>query len=277
MYNAEFKYTKIGFIGAGNMGGALAKAVARVGYRACLYDPDVAKRDALADEIGANAKKIDTLFELLDTCTFVFVGVKPQVLPSLAREIRPILDEMKESAPLLISMAAGTSIAKLEELFGKRYIIRIMPNTPVAVGKGMTLWCANDIVFDVQKSAFKNLMSESGRVDEIDEKLIDAASAVSGCGPAFVYMFIEALADGGVLCGLPRDKAMTYAAQTLAGASEYLMESGQHPGKLKDNVCSPGGTTIEGVRTLEACGFRSAATEAVIAAYEKTLDLANKK
>lgn len=276
MYNETLKYTKIGFIGTGNMGGALAKAVARVGYRACLYDPDVAKRDALADEIGANAKKIDTLFELLDTCTFVFVGVKPQVLPALAKEIRPIFDEMKESAPLIISMAAGTSIAKLEELFGKRYIIRIMPNTPVAVGKGMTLWCANSEVFDVQKDAFKVIMSESGRVDEIDEKLIDAASAVSGCGPAFVYMFIEALADGGVLCGLPRDKAQTYAAQTLAGAAEYLMASGTHPGKLKDNVCSPGGTTIEGVRTLEACGFRSAATEAVIAAYEKTLELAKK-
>ena len=275
MYKEILKYTKIGFIGTGNMGGALAKAVTRVGYRVCLYDPDVAKRDALADEIGA--KKIDSILELLDTCTFVFIGVKPQILEILAKEIRPILDEMKESAPLLISMAAGTSIARLEELFGKRYIIRIMPNTPVSVGKGMTLWCASDNVFDAQKDTFKLIMSESGRVDEISEKLIDAASAVSGCGPAFVYMFAEALADGGVLCGLPRDKALTYAAQTLSGAAEYLMASGEHPGKLKDNVCSPGGTTIEGVRTLEACGFRSAATEAVIAAYEKTLDLANKK
>ncbi len=275
MYKEELKYTKIGFIGAGNMGGALAKAVARVGYRPCLYDPDTAKRDALAEEIG-NAKKIDSLFELLDICTAVFIGVKPQVLSSLAKEIRPILDEMKESAPMLISMAAGTSIAKLEELFGKRFIIRIMPNTPVSVGKGMTLWCANSEIFEDQKEMFKTLMSESGKIDEIDEKLIDAASAVSGCGPAFVYMFAEALADGGVLCGLPRDKALTYAAQTLAGAAEYLMESGIHPGKLKDNVCSPGGTTIEGVRTLEACGFRSAATEAVIAAYEKALELAKK-
>ena len=274
MYNAEFKYTRIGFIGTGNMGGALAKAVSRVGYRVCLYDPDVAKRDALADEIGA--KKIDTLFELLDTCTTVFIGVKPQILEILAKDARPILDQMKESSPLLISMAAGTSIARLEELFGKRYIIRIMPNTPVSVGKGMTLWCASDNVFDVQKEAFKVIMSESGRVDEIDEKLIDAASAVSGCGPAFVYMFAEALADGGVLCGLPRDKALTYAAQTLSGAAEYLMASGEHPGKLKDNVCSPGGTTIEGVRALEENGFRSAATEAVIAAYEKTLKLAKK-
>lgn len=267
-------YIKIGFIGTGNMGGALAAAVAKVGYRAVLFDKDGAKAAALAEKIGG--KVVNSVTELLDICTFVFIGVKPQMLEALATEIRPILDERGDSSPLLISMAAGTSIARLEELFGKRYIIRIMPNTPVAVGKGMTLWCANEKVFEPQTETFIDMMSLSGKVDRIDEKLIDAASAVSGCGPAFVYMFIEALADGGVLCGLPRDKAVTYAAQTLAGASAYLMESGEHPGKLKDNVCSPGGTTIEGVRALEEKGFRSAASEAVIAAYEKTLKLAKK-
>ena len=267
-------YIRVGFIGTGNMGGALATAVAKVGYRAVLFDKDGEKAAALSQKMGG--KLINNLADMFDMCTFVFIGVKPQMLESLANEIRPILDEMGDSAPLLISMAAGTSIARLEELFGPRYIIRIMPNTPVAVGKGMTLWCASEKVFDAQTETFLDMMSLSGRVDRIDEKLIDAASAVSGCGPAFVYMFIEALADGGVLCGLPRDKAMMYAAQTLAGASEYLMESGEHPGKLKDNVCSPAGTTIEGVRALEANGFRSAATEAVIAAYEKTLKLAKK-
>ena len=268
------KYIKIGFIGSGNMGGALATAVSKVGYRVCIYDKDEAKAAALSEKIGAKLMKSanDVIFQ----CTFVFLGVKPQMLGELANEIRPLLDEMGQSAPVLISMAAGTSIAKLEELFGDRFIIRIMPNTPVSVGKGMTLWCANEKVFKAQTDTFEDMMSQSGKLDRIDEKLIDAASAVSGCGPAFVYMFIEALADGGVLCGLPRDKAMTYAAQTLAGASAYLMESGEHPGKLKDNVCSPAGTTIEGVRTLEANGFRSAATEAVIAAYEKTLKLAKK-
>ena len=265
---------KVGFIGTGNMGGAIAKAVTKKGYRVVLYDTNTEKCNALGAQLGA--KVVGSLDELLSICTFVFVGVKPQVLEALANEIRPRLDSMGNAAPLLISMAAGTSIARLEELFGKCYIIRIMPNTPVAEGKGMTVWCANDLVFDAQKDAFIDIMSESGRVDTIDEKLIDAASAVSGCGPAFVYMFIEALADGGVLCGLPRDKALTYAAQTLAGAAEYLMASGEHPGKLKDNVCSPGGTTIEGVRTLEEHGFRAAASNAVIAAYEKTLTLAKK-
>ena len=268
------KYIKVGFIGAGNMGGALATAVTNVGYRVCIYDKDEAKTAALAEKIGAKVMK--SANDVIFGCTTVFIGVKPQMLEELAKEIRPLLDEMGQSAPMLISMAAGTSIARLEELFGKRFIFRIMPNTPVSIGKGMTLWCHSDNVMPHQIDGFETIMSETGRVDRIDEKLIDAASAVSGCGPAFVYMFAEALADGGVLCGLPRDKALTYAAQTLAGAAEYLMASGEHPGKLKDNVCSPGGTTIEGVRTLEACGFRSAATEAVIATYEKTLSLAKK-
>lgn len=265
---------KIGFIGNGNMGGALACAVARTGYEVVLYDPDTKKSSDLALKTGGKVAGKSTA--IIKDCEYVFIGVKPQMLETLAGEIRPLLDAMGESAPVLVSMAAGTAISRLEELFGDVKIIRIMPNTPVSVGKGMTLWCAGEKVTDTEKEIFTDFMKESGRVDPIDEKLIDAASAVSGCGPAFVYMFIEALADGGVLCGLPRDKALTYAAQTLAGASEYLMASGEHPGKLKDNVCSPGGTTIEGVRTLEENGFRSAATEAVIAAYEKTLELAKK-
>ena len=268
------KYIYVGFIGTGNMGGALATAVKKSGFGVKLYDPDTEKATALAEKIGAKVAKSN--LELITTCSFVFLGVKPHMLEGLAEEIRPTLDKMGLGAPLLISMAAGTSIARLEELFGDLFIIRIMPNTPVSVGKGMTLWCPNHRVIYPQIEAFTDMMSHSGCLDRIDERLIDAASAVSGCGPAFVYMFIEALADGGVLCGLPRDKAMTLAARTLEGASAYLMESGQHPGKLKDNVCSPGGTTIEGVRTLEAGGFRSAATEAVIAAYEKTLKLAKK-
>ena len=243
------KYIKVGFIGAGNMGGALATAVTKVGYRVCIYDKDEAKTAALAGKIGAKVMK--SANDVIFGCTTVFIGVKPQMLEELAKEIRPLLDEMGQSAPMLISMAAGTSIARLEELFGKRFIFRIMPNTPVSIGKGMTLWCHSDNVMPHQIDGFETIMSETGRVDRIDEKLIDAASAVSGCGPAFVYIFTEALAEGAVKCGLPRDKALLYAKQTVFGSAAMMLGSDKHPERLKDEVCSPGGTTIEGVLALE--------------------------
>ena len=152
-------------------------------------------------------------------------------------------------------------------------VIRIMPNTPAAIGKGMMLRCNNAFVSDTALRDFDRIMSASGRVDEIPEKLIDAASAVSGCGPAFVYMFIEALADGGVMSGLSRDKAMLYAAETLIGAAEVVKQTGRHPGALKDAVCSPGGSTIEGVKALEDGKMRGTVSSAVVASYEKTLKL----
>jgi pyrroline-5-carboxylate reductase len=148
-----------------------------------------------------------------------------------------------------------------------------MPNTPVSVGEGTVLYTANSEVTDGEIADFKAAMKFAGVLDEIPEKLIDAASAVSGCGPAFVFMFIESLADGAVACGLPRDKALVYAEQTVLGAARLALESGKHPGELKDAVCSPGGSTIEGVRTLEEGAFRASAVDAVIAAYEKTKTL----
>lgn len=139
----------------------------------------------------------------------------------------------------------------------------------------MVLYCGLDAE-QGDLDSFAALMAPAGLVDPLDEKLIDAASAISGCGPAYVYLFLEALADGGVACGLPRDKALAYAAQTVEGAARMVLESGKHPGALKDAVCSPAGSTIQGVRALEANGFRSAALEAVIAAYDKTLELGKK-
>ena len=169
-------------------------------------------------------------------------------------------------------MAAGVSVAKLEELLGDAPIIRIMPNTPCEVGHGMILYTSN-AGGRASVPAFLEIMAAAGRCDAIEERLIDAASAISGCGPAFVYMFIEALADGGVMSGLPRDKAMMYAAETLIGAAEVVKQTGRHPGELKDAVCSPGGSTIEGVKALEDGAMRGVVSGAVAAAYKKTLIL----
>ena len=171
-------------------------------------------------------------------------------------------------------MAAGISIARVQELAGKSCpVIRIMPNTPASIGEGMILYACSDSYPEYEQRVFLEAMAGAGQLSSLPEHLIDAGSAVAGCGPAFVDLFIEALADGGVACGLPRAQALQFAAQMVAGSARLVLQSGQHPGALKDAVCSPGGTTIQGVRALEAGGFRSAVIEAVIAAYEKNFDL----
>ena len=261
----------IGFIGAGNMGGALATAAACAVGGDCLSiaDLDEAKAAALASAIGAAVTDGDTVAA---TCDYIFLGVKPQVMESVLTALRPVL-AAREQKPVLISMAAGLTVACIADWSGGMPVIRIMPNTPVAVGAGMILYTADESVTAEQKAAFAAMMAAAGRLDEIPEKLIDAGSCVSGCGPAFAYLFIEALADGGVECGLPRAQALDYAAQTVLGAAEMVLKTRRHPGELKDAVCSPGGTTIAGVHALEAGGFRSLAMDAVTAAYERTLEL----
>lgn len=262
---------KVGFIGAGNMGSSLARAAALVdGVQVYLYDKDEAKAKAVAKEIIARYASGESI---ASECDYIFLAVKPNIIPSAVGELAPIL--AKRSDYTVVSMAAGVSLDSLEKAFGdiNAPIIRIMPNTPASVGCGMTLWCKNSKVSDDAALHFAKIMSKSGRIDAIPEKLIDAASAVSGCGPAFVYMFIEALADGGVECGLPRDKALIYACETLIGAAQTVKESGKHPEALKDAVCSPGGSTIAGVHALEEGAFRATAANAVLAAYKKTLTL----
>jgi pyrroline-5-carboxylate reductase len=201
------------------------------------------------------------------------LGVKPQMMAQTLESVKDIFASRKDRF-VFVTMAAGITCERLSELAGGNYpIIRIMPNTPVSVGSGVVLYCANELVTSDELEAFKSAMDKVGVLDELDEKYIDAASAVSGCGPAFVSMMIEAMADGGVECGLPRDKALLYAAETLIGAAETVKASGKHPGELKDAVCSPGGSTIEGVLALEDGAFRSVSSSAVVAAYEKTLKL----
>lgn len=260
-----------GFIGVGNMGSALAKAVAKScgAENVFIADPDTAKTVALASTLGC---RVSDNTEIAKLCDYIVLGVKPQMMGEVLGGIAELLKSRRHGF-CIISMAAGLSTEKILGMIGARLpIIRIMPNTPAAIGKGVILY--NSLGCSIEAAeGFVSAFSAAGRVEYIDEKLMDAASAVSGCGPAFVYMFIEALADGGVECGLPRDKALALAAQTVSGAAEMVISSGEHPGKLKDNVCSPGGTTIAGVHALEEGRFRATSMNSVKAAFDKTKKL----
>ena len=262
---------KFGFIGCGNMGGALATAAAKtlsVGSLA-VCDMDAGKTAKIAQNTGAI---VSSAKEIAENSDYIFLAVKPQGLASLFEEIAPTLRGRKDRF-VLVSMAAGTAIARIRELVGQDLpVIRIMPNTPVLVGEGMIVYTAENVT-DGEIDGFLSGLVCAGRFDRITERLIDAAGALSGCGPAFVYLFAEALADGGVECGLPREQALLYAAQTLEGAAKMLLETHAHPAALKDAVCSPGGTTIAGVHSLENSAFRGAVMGAVKAAFDKTAKL----
>jgi len=259
---------KIGFIGAGNMGGALASAVCKSVSSDSVYisDFDMDKAAALASSLSCHSMAND---QIAGDCEVIFLGVKPQVMESVVSSIAPVLARRSDRF-VLVTMAAGLECKTIAGYAGGEYpVIRVMPNTPAAIGKGVLQYCGLNTTQD-DFDLFEKLMANEGLVDALPEALIDAASAVSGCGPAFCYLFIEALADGAVACGLPRDKALKYAAQMVSGSAEMVLKSGIHPGVLKDQVCSPGGTTIQGVKALEAGAFRSDTMAAVIAAYEKS-------
>ena len=262
---------RYGFIGCGNMGGAVARAVCRgVGpENVALANRTPAKAEALAEALGCRAATNDVVAQ---DCDVIFLGVKPQMMADMLAGIAPILAK-RSGRFVLVTMAAGLSMARVREMAGGAYpIIRIMPNTPVSLGAGMIQYCTSNVTAE-EEAEFLKLMAPAGRLDAVPESLIDAASCVSGCGPAWVYQFIEALADGGVACGLPRAKAQEYAAQMVLGSAKLVLESGQHPGALKDAVCSPGGSTIQGVRVLEEKGLRGAVMDAVIASYNKTKEM----
>ena len=259
---------EFGFIGVGNMGGALANAACKAlpAGKVAVCDTDEKKTAAFAKQYGAAVLPLD---KITASCRFLVLGVKPQVLPGVLLAIRPTLAE----STVLVSMAAGISVSAIENAIPNKPVVRIMPNTPCAVGRGLILYAKNAHVTDDDLSAFLAGFSKAGTLVPIAEDKIDAASAVSGCGPAFAYLFVEALADAGVECGLARADAQKFAALMLEGSAKMVLETGRHPGELKDAVCSPGGTTIAGVRALEEGGFRSAAMNAVRAAYLRTLEL----
>ena len=261
-----------GFIGTGNMGGALARAACKgvQPSQVILANRTAAKAEHLAAELGCVAGDNRTVAR---TARYVLLGVKPQMMAGVLAEIAPEL-KARTDRFVLVTMAGGLSMAEISAMAGGTYpVIRIMPNTPVAVGAGLVLYDVNPLVTAEEAAEFTEKLAGVGMFDRLEEKLIDAGSCVAGCGPAYCAVFMEALADGGTACGLPRDKAMRYAAQMVMGTAALYLQSGQHPGAMKDAVSSPGGATIQGVRALERGGFRSAAFEAVMASYERTLQL----
>lgn len=258
---------KYGFIGCGNMGGAIARALSRKTTDFMITDRS-GRAEALAQDLGC---AYGSSQEICENASAVFLAVKPQVLKAVLEPLAPVLAEKK---PLVISMVSGFTLSALQELVGPEVpVLRIMPNTPVAVGDGVIPYCCNEFVAEDRKIEFLRDLSKAGFLTPLEENLMDAASALSGCGPAFVYMFIEALADGAVACGMPRAQAIQFAAATVVGSGEMVLATGQHPGALKDAVCSPGGSTIQGVRVLEDKGFRGAVMNCVAAAFKKNQKL----
>ncbi len=261
---------KVGCIGVGVMGGALMESVIRVigAAEVSVFDPDTAKADAFCRKTGATLAPSNG--DVAAGSDFVFLAVKPQYLTSVLEEIAPCL----RPDTIVVSMAAGVKIDLIRKhLDGFSRIIRIMPNTPAAVGSAMIAIASDPAVPAPAVDEFRRLLSSAGLTELTAETLMDAVTAVSGSGPAYGYLFIEALSDAAVKMGMPRAQAIRYAAQTLKGAAEMVLATGAHPGALKDGVCSPAGTTIAAVTKLEEKGFRSAVIEAAMAAFERSREL----
>jgi len=262
----------IGFLGAGKMATALAKGFIRAklvtAQEIIASDPSEAARAAFAGATGAKTTASNT--EVAQFAGVLVLAVKPDQTAGVLAEMR----DQFTPAHLLVSIAAGVPIAKLEGGLGAgARVIRVMPNTPALVGAGAAGFALGKNATATDGELAKNLLSAVGIAFPVKESLLDAVTGLSGSGPAYVYQFIEALSDGGVAAGLPRDAATKLAAQTVLGAAKMVLETGQHPGALKDQVTSPGGTTIEGLHELEKGKLRGTVMSAVRAATEKSKKL----
>lgn len=270
---------EIAFIGAGNMGGALVRMACKAldPKDVVVYQPTRRKAEALAAETGCTLAASGA--EAVRQARYIMLCVKPQILRPVVEGLLPALKAGQEAGErrVLVSIAAGVQLATLDGLLAagglELPVVRIMPNTPAAIGQGILLMAPGPRVTEEDYAGLSMALSQCGLLERVTEHELDLGTAISGCGPAFVYLFIEALADGGVQIGLPRAKAQTWAAQMVAGAAGMVLQTGQHPGQLKDAVCSPGGSTIAGVAELERRAFRAAAAQAVAAAWDKTAKL----
>ena len=261
-----FRY-KFGFIGAGNMGFAIMKGLLKVFEpgQVTFYEKNVSRAEDVAARTGAEPAKSG--FDCASSSEYVILAVKPQQLEGVVQEIRGGVSGRQ----VLVSIAPGITIASLKGYFGEGCrVVRAMPNTPALVGEGMTGVCYDAGQFSQEEQQTVQAFFQSfGKMVLVEEKLINAVVCVSGSSPAYAYLFIEALADSGVKYGLPRAMAYELAAQALLGSAKMVLETGKHPGELKDQVCSPGGTTIAAVAALEEAGLRNAVLKAGDACYAK--------
>jgi len=262
----------IGFLGAGKMATALAQGFVRAGIvtakQIMASDPIEAAASAFAKEVGAKTTASNP--DVVKFAEILILAVKPDQAAGVLGEVR---DQFTEKH-LLISIAAGVPIAKLEAGLGAgSRVVRVMPNTPALVGASASAFALGKSASSTDGDLTRKLLSSVGIAFQVKESLLDAVTGLSGSGPAYVYLFIEGLSDGGVAAGLPRDVATKLAAQTVMGAAKMLLETGQHPGSLKDMVTSPGGTTIEGLHELEKGKLRGTVMSAVRAATEKSKKL----
>ncbi|MCX7884784.1 MAG: pyrroline-5-carboxylate reductase [Caloramator sp.] len=265
---------KIGFIGAGNMGqamiGGIIKSKIAKSQEIIVCDLDEEKLKKIAEDF--NVKTTTNSKELSNEADIIILAIKPNIFDVVLSDIKDSITDSK----IIVSIAAGKTIKSIENILGdNKKIIRTMPNTPALVNAGMTAVCKNKNVSDEEIKEILDIFESFGETEIVSEYLIDSVIGISGSAPAYVFMFIEALADAGVIGGMPRDKAYKFAAQAVLGSAKMVLETGKHPGELKDMVCSPAGTTIEAVATLEEEGFRGSVIKAVKDCIRKSKEMSN--
>lgn len=262
---------RIGFIGAGTMAEAIVRGLLKAGVgpaQISASDPDRRRRDFCQKELGIITAADNA--SVAQSSDIIILAVKPHVVHEVLAEIGGILKPRQ----LLISIAAGVKTASIQGKLGADVpVVRAMPNTPCLIGEGASAIAPGKFAASVHIDLASRIFSVVGIAVQVTEDKMDAVTGLSGSGPAYVYMFIEALADGGVRMGLPKETALVLAAQTAAGAARMVLETGAHPAELRDRVMTPGGTTAAGVASLESYGFRSAAIEAVTAATNRAAEL----
>jgi len=264
----------LSLVGCGNMGEAILAGIIKSNLiskdNISIFEPNREKALSFKEKYGINL--VESSLEATKASDIIILAVKPNIYPLVLHEIK----ETNLDNKIIVSIAAGVAISDMEDIIGRKKIVRTMPNTPALVGEAVTSIACNEAVEESEKEFIISLFSSLGVAKELPEKLFSSVIAVSGSSPAYSYMFIEALADGAVLGGMPRDLAYEFAAQAVLGAAKMVLETGEHPAKLKDNVCSPGGTTIEAVAALEESGFRNSVIYAMKKCMEKSKKMEEK-